>query len=405
VRIALVSEHASPLAALGGDDAGGQNVHVAALATELGRRGLDVVVHTRRDDPSLPRRVELAQGVVVDHVDAGPAAEIPMDSLFPYMDEFAAELACRWEEERPQLVHSHFWMSGRAALAGAEPLGIPVVHTFHALGVVKRRQQGAKDTSPPERLREERSIVRRADLIVATCSDEVFELARLGADVHRVRVVPCGVDLSLFTPDGPAEPRREGRHRLVCVTRLRERKGVGNAISALAELPGTELVVAGGAERARLREHAEARRLLALADELGVADRVDFRGRLGREELPPLFRSADAALCVPWYEPFGIVALEAMACGVPVIASAVGGLIDSVVDGVTGVHVPPRAPERIVEAAAELLADPEERARLGAAGAVRVRRRYSWERVADATLDAYAGLARLPLAAVAGTRP
>ena len=233
MRIALVSEHASPLAALGGDDAGGQNVHVAALAAELGRRGHEVIVHTRRDHVALPRRVRLTRGVVVDHVDAGPSEEIPMDLLFPYMDEFAEVLAARWADERPELVHSHFWMSGRAALAAAEPLGIPVVHTFHALGVVKRRPQGANDTSPPERLREERSILRRADLIVATCSDEVFELLRLGADVRRVRVVPSGVDLALFRPDGPAEPRRRGLGRLVCVTRLRERKGVGNAISAL----------------------------------------------------------------------------------------------------------------------------------------------------------------------------
>jgi D-inositol-3-phosphate glycosyltransferase len=402
MRIALVSEHASPLAALGGDDAGGQNVHVAALATHLGRRGHEVVVHTRRDDPSLPRRVPLAPGVVVDHVDAGPAEEIPMDLLFPFMDEFADVLSRRWAADRPELVHSHFWMSGRASLAAAEPLGIPVVHTFHALGVVKRRHQGASDPSPPERLREERSILRRADLVVATCSDEVFELLRLGADVRRVRVVPCGVDLSLFGADGPAESRRPGLHRLVSVTRLRERKGVGNAISALPLLPDTELVVAGGPERERLGEHAEARRLERLASDLGVADRVEFRGGMPRDDLPALYRSADAVVCVPWYEPFGIVALEAMACGVPVIAAAVGGLIDTVVDGVTGAHVPPRAPERIAEAAAALLADPARRASLGAVGAVRARRHFSWERVAESTLQAYRHVLGSPLEAASG---
>ena len=131
MRVSMVSEHASPLAVLGGVDAGGQNVYVAALSLELARRGIEVVVHTRRDDADLPRRVEMAPGVVVDHVDAGPPEPIShaIDRLLPYMDEFAADLARCWSLERPDVVHSHFWMSGRAALAAAEPLGVPVVHT------------------------------------------------------------------------------------------------------------------------------------------------------------------------------------------------------------------------------------------------------------------------------------
>src|SRR4051794_23557148 len=135
MRVALVSEHASPLAVLGGVDAGGQNVHVAALARGLARRGAQVVVHTRRDDPELPRRVSLCPGVEVDHVDAGPAAELPKDELLPHMDAFAAELERAWRRDRPDVVHSHFWMSGLATLQAAERLGIPVAHTFHALGV------------------------------------------------------------------------------------------------------------------------------------------------------------------------------------------------------------------------------------------------------------------------------
>src|SRR3954468_2477469 len=133
MRIALVSEHASPLATLGGVDAGGQNVHVAALARGLARRGAQVVVHTRRDDPDLPRRVALCPGVEVDHVDAGPAAAVPTDELLPHMDAFAAELERAWRPDRPDVVHSHFWMSGLATLQAAERLGIPVAHTFHAL--------------------------------------------------------------------------------------------------------------------------------------------------------------------------------------------------------------------------------------------------------------------------------
>ena len=171
MRIAMVSEHASPLAVLGGDDAGGQNVHVAELAKALARRGMEVVVHTRRDDPSLPRRVALAPGVVVDHVDAGPARELPKDELLEHMDAFAEDLLGCWSAERPDLVHSHFWMSGLASLDAAQPLGVPVAHTFHALGVVKRRHQGDRDTSPPGRLAIERRIARRVDRVVATCSD------------------------------------------------------------------------------------------------------------------------------------------------------------------------------------------------------------------------------------------
>jgi glycosyltransferase involved in cell wall biosynthesis len=391
----MVSEHASPLAALGGVDAGGQNVHVAALATALGRRGDETVVHTRREDAIPPRRVSLAPRVTVDHVDAGPARVVSKDELLPYMGAFAEDLHASWVRERPDLVHAHFWMSGLAALEAARPLGIPVVHTFHALGVVKRRHHGAADTSPPGRLEIEDRIVREADRIVATCSDELFELVRLGADRRRVSVVPCGVDLSHFEPHGTEEPRPavvdgSRRPRILAVARLVERKGVGEVVEALARLPDAELVIAGGPDRSRLDADPEVRRLRALAERHAVLDRVDFRGRVGRPDLPALFRSADVAVCVPWYEPFGIVPLEAMACGVPVIASSVGGLIDTVTHGVTGLHVPPRDPARLADALGELLDDPARRHALGAAGARRARERYGWERVAAATLDAYA---------------
>jgi glycosyltransferase involved in cell wall biosynthesis len=283
-------------------------------------------------------------------------------------------------------------MSGLAALHAGRPLGLPVVQTFHALGVVKRRHQGAKDTSPPSRLRDERFLARQADRIVATCSDEVFELVRMGADLHRITVVPCGVDLGLFRPDGPAEPRDPGRSRLLVVSRLVERKGIGNVIAALAELPRTQLVIAGGPPADRLDQDPEARRLTALAERLGMAGRVRLRGQVEPGDLPALYRSADLVVSVPWYEPFGIVPLEAMACGVPLVTSAVGGLVDTVVDGVVGVHVPPRRPDLLARALAGLLADPARRAAFGAAGARRARRRYGWDRIARATLDVYAGL-------------
>jgi glycosyltransferase involved in cell wall biosynthesis len=275
-------------------------------------------------------------------------------------------------------------------------LGIPFALTFHALGVVKRRHQGAKDTSPACRLEHERSLSASADLLVATCTDEVFELARMNTDLGNIRVVPCGVDLDLFSPLGPAEARRSERHRVVVVTRLVERKGVGNVIEALADVPSTELVVAGGPDRADLSSDLEVRRLRALARAKGVEDRVELRGALARTEVAPLLRSADVVACVPWYEPFGIVPLEAMACGIPVLASAVGGLIDTVVDGVTGVHVPARSPERIAEALRSLVTDAEWRRALGEAGAERARTRYSWPTIAGATLRAYSTVVATP---------
>jgi type III pantothenate kinase len=390
MRIDMVSEHASPLAVLGGVDAGGQNVHVAALSCALARRGARVVVHTRRDDPSLPERVELAPGVTVHHVDAGPPECVPKDDLFVHMPAFADELVRAWRADRPDVVHTHFWMSAHAALLAAQDVPIPIVQTFHALGVVKRRYQGEDDTSPPERLQIERDIVRRADEIVATCTDEVFELVRLGAARDRLTVVPCGVDLDLFTPDGPREERRPGLRRLLSVGRLVRRKGIGNVIEALAQLPDTELVVAGGPPRAELEGDPEAVRLRGIAEELGVGDRLDLRGRVEREDLPALMRSADVVVCAPWYEPFGIVPLEAMASGVPVVASAVGGMIDSVVDGMTGSHVCPRDPDRIADATRALLEDPERRQAFGRAGVRRARRLYDWDRIAAATLEVYA---------------
>lgn len=382
----MVSEHASPLAVLGGVDAGGQNVHVADLARALGRLGVEVVVHTRRDDPALARQVDFAPNVTVDHVDAGPAVPVPKDRLLPFMPAFARELSAAWRRDRPDVVHSHFWMSGLAALWASRPLDLPLAHTYHALGVVKRRNQGRHDTSPPARMGAERMLAGAVDRVVATTADEAFELVQLGADLDRITVVPCGVDLDHFCAEGPVEPRRPGRRRVVVLSRLVERKGIGNVIAALPELPGVELVVAGGPPAGMVEDDAEARRFGAMAMSLGVADRVELRGAVSREHVPALLRSADVVACCPWYEPFGLVAVEAMACGVPVVASAVGGLGENVLDGVTGLLVPPRQPQRIAEALAVILGDDDRRRAMGAAGRRRAER-FGWERVAEQTLD------------------
>ncbi|RBY84559.1 glycosyltransferase [Blastococcus sp. TF02A-30] len=391
MRIDLVSEHASPLAAIGGVDAGGQNVHVAALAAGLASRGHDVTVHTRRDDDALPERVVTQDGYNVAHVPAGPARELPKDELLRHMPEFAANLRRTWAEHAPDVVHAHFWMSGLASVAAAGRPGVggvPIVQTFHALGAVKRRHQGAADTSPANRVELERSLCRTVTHVVATCSDEVFELRRLGLDGDRVSVVPCGVDTSVFTPEGPVAPRGD-RKRLLVLGRLVERKGQDDAVRALRAVPDAELVVVGGPAVDAIDTDPEVRRLRAIAAEAGVADRLVFAGSVARADVPAWVRSADVVLAVPWYEPFGITPLEAMACARPVVATAVGGLQDTVVHGVTGDLVPPRDPERLGEVLAALLADPDRRAAYGEAGLMRARNRYRWSRVVADTESVY----------------
>jgi glycosyltransferase involved in cell wall biosynthesis len=390
MKIDLVSEHASPLAAIGGVDAGGQNVHVAALAEGLARRGHDVTVFTRRDDEALPEQVVVQAGYNVVHVPAGPARVVPKDDLLRHMPEFASVLRRTWTVHPPDVVHAHFWMSGLASVAGSACLEtpVPVLQTFHALGSVKRRHQGAADTSPAQRVELERSLCRDVAHVVATCSDEVFELRRLGLPSERASIVPCGVDTTLFTPRGPVAPRN-GRPRLLVLGRVVERKGQDDAVRALRAVPDAELVVVGGPPAGELDADPEVRRLRAVAEEAGVADRVVFAGAVARCDVPAWVRSADVVLAVPWYEPFGITPLEAMACGRPVVATAVGGLVDTVVDGRTGELVPPRDPDRLGEVLAALLADDDRRAAYGAAGVRRARARYRWSRVVADTEAVY----------------
>ncbi|MEU9351283.1 glycosyltransferase [Streptomyces griseoloalbus] len=387
--IALVSEHASPLATLGGVDAGGQNVHVAALAGALADRGHRVTVHTRRDAPDLPDRVTLRAGVEVHHVPAGPPEPVPKDRLLPYMEEFGRRLARVWRARTPDVVHSHYWMSGLASLWAARELGLPLLHTFHALGTVKRRHQRLADTSPPERIGCEIEVGLGCDRVIATCRDEVAELARMGVPAYRIGVVPCGVDTDRFTPVGPLAPGGPYRHRLVQLGRLVPRKGAAVSVAALAGLPDTELVLVGGPPPDRLDDDPEVRRLRGVARDAGVADRVRFTGGVSTGRVPPLLRSADVVLCPADYEPFGIVPLEAMACGRPVVASAVGGQLDTVADPGTGRLVPPGDPEALARAVAGLLTDPAARRACGVAGRRRVLSRYGWPRIAAATEAAY----------------
>lgn len=394
MRIAMISEHASPLATLGSVDAGGQNVHVASLSQRLGAQGHSVTVYTRRDDPGLPAVVPLAPGVDVVHVDAGPAVHLPKDELLVHMDAFGDELAAWWSRSGPpDVVHAHFWMSGLAGLRATRIVRAPLVQTFHALGSVKRRHQGDRDTSPPGRIDLERLLCAEVDLIVATCSDEVAELTALGADPDRIEVVPCGVDLDKFRlpSSGQGEPagREDGRFVALSVGRLVERKGVETIVRALVDAADVELVVAGGPPAADLGDDVEAARLRALAQDLGVIGRVHLVGSLTQDEVRAAMHAADVVVCDPWYEPFGIVPIEAAACGRPVVGSAVGGLLDSVVHERTGLLVPPRDPVTLARALLRLHADPTLGERLGAAARRRAERLYGWSTVAERTAHAY----------------
>jgi D-inositol-3-phosphate glycosyltransferase len=386
VRIALVSEHASPLAAIGGVDAGDQNVHVAELAAGLVRLGHSVSVYTRRDDADLAERVTTPAGYEVVHVPAGPAAAVPRDDLWPHMAAFADHLTEMLKFQQPDVVHAHFWMSAWASARAARRLGFPLLVTFHALGSVKRRYQGPADTSPLNRIRVEVAIAGAADRIVATATEEIRELALLGVPNSKVSVLPCGVDLEHFTPwpttsASPSVPERTCRYRLLSVGPLAPCKGYEIIIEALTWLPESELLIAGGAGSSDPTPEPEHDRLVAVAERLEVADRVRLI-QVARAEMPALLRSADLVICSPWYEPFGLVPLEAMACGVPVVASAVGGMLDTVVDCVTGALVTPRDPVALAEAVGPLLESPSRRAELARAGLERVRSRYSWDRVA-----------------------
>jgi D-inositol-3-phosphate glycosyltransferase len=405
MRVAMVSEHASPLATLGGVDAGGQNVYVAALSQALAARGHEIEVYTRRDDPRLPERVALGPNVDVVHVPAGPPRPLIKDDLAQWMPAFGDWLAEAWSARagrgaRPDLVHAHFWMSGVAASRALSQVQapVPLVQTFHALGSVKRRFQGRDDSSPANRVEIERILARTATAVIATCSDEVEELARMDATPHEVRIVPCGVDLDRFSPIGASSSSvalpagTASATRLVCVGRLVPRKGIETVVQALTELPDHVLAVVGGPDAAELDADGEATRLRALADRLQVGDRVHLIGRVEHDELPALLRWADVVVGAPWYEPFGIVPLEAMACGRPFVGTAVGGLLDTVLPGVNGLLVPPQDPSALARALNLLREFPGTRQAMGQAARQSAMVRYGWGTVAETVESIYTAL-------------
>ncbi|MFY1632645.1 glycosyltransferase [Solwaraspora sp. WMMB335] len=397
MRIAMISEHASPLAALGGVDAGGQNTHVAELSTALAADGHEVRVYTRRDAPDLPELVQMDNGVAVVHVPAGPPGHIAKDGLLPYMGEFSQWLVRQWDggEWSPAVAHAHFWMSGLAAVNAGRLTGVAVVQTYHALGTVKRRHQGAMDTSPPRRIGYERALGRSVDRVIAQSQDEVAELIGMGVPRGRLSVVPSGVNGQTFAPDGTTARRDAGVHRVLTVGRLVARKGFQDVIRAMQLVPEAECVIVGGPPAAELDDDPQARQLRQLAEDCGVGHRVRLVGGVPREDMPCWYRSADVLVAAPWYEPFGLTPLEAMACGVPVIGTAVGGLTDTVVDGLTGDLVPPRDPRALGLALRRLLNDRVRRFAYATAALDRARQCYSWQRAAEQLVAVYGAVSRV----------
>lgn len=388
MRIAMIAEHASPLAS---HESHGQHQHVAALAAAVGRRGHAVTIYTRRDAAWLPARVSLADHVEVAHLDAGPPVPLRSADVVGHLSEFGRCLARDWGEHgRPDVAHAHFWTSGLALREAVHILPVPRVQTFPALGVVEHRYHydaGEGDTSPPERVGLEARLARESTRIIAMTTENRRELVGLGAPADRIDVIPRGVDLATFNLDAIGEIAT--RPRIVSLSRLVERRGLDVIVRALTVLGDVEFVVAGGPERSRLDLDPEARRLQQLADDLGVADRFSLRGGVNPPGAAALLSSATIVACTPWYEPFGSTALEAMACGRPVVASAVGGLLDTVQHGVTGFHVPPRSPAAAALAIRRILADSRLAGDLSVAGRDRAETYYGWERVAQATLSAY----------------
>jgi glycosyltransferase involved in cell wall biosynthesis len=400
LRIALISEHASPLATLGSVDAGGQNLYVLNVAKCLAKSGHHVDVLTRRDARHLPAVVDLRPGLRVVHLDAGPASFVPKERLLQHMPAFLeAARALLQHSVAYDVLHANFFMSGLVGLRLKELFGLPLVMTFHALGLVRREHQGPSDAFPPMRIDIERCLVRRADRLVAECPQDEADLVRLyRAAPADITTIPCGVDLSEFAPGPKPDARRalglaDDEFVILQLGRMVPRKGVDNVVRALALLPRAakaRLVVVGGESvtpDAALTP--EIGRLQALAAEVGVADRVTFTGQRRREQLRACYCAADVFVTTPWYEPFGITPLEAMASGTPVIGSAVGGIQYSVVDGVTGFLVPPRDPAALAGRLRQLHANPWLAQGMGRAGVRRVRALFTWERVASDLAEVY----------------
>jgi glycosyltransferase involved in cell wall biosynthesis len=383
MKIAMVAQHATPMRP--------GNAGIAELTEALARQGHKVTVYAQKQHPDMPDVAELGHGVRVEHIQAGPAGQPGDNELLAQLPAFSGPLHDRLTSERPDVVHAVRWTSGLAALTAVRGLGIPVVQAFSSLGAEESRDHtpaGQASPAPRARLRLEPVIGRSADAVVAASSAVVSDLTRLGVPRRSVRCVPCGVDTDLFTPEGPVADRN-GRPRLLTAADLRERESLETLLRALTKVPGAELMVVGGPARDRLLKDPAYQALASMTGSLGLSDRVIFTGDVDRKSMPELLRSADLVLTTCVYEPSGVTSLEAMACGKPVMAPPTGGHPDAVVDGTTGILIPPGRPALLAQRIRHLLAHPMLMEAYGAAAADRVKSRYSWDRIATETLAVY----------------
>lgn len=406
LKIAFVSEHASPLAAPGSIDCGGQNVYVAHLALQLAKLGYEVDIFTRCDAADQKQVVTWQPGVRVIHVPAGPDCYVPKEELLSYMETFADFMITFAEAEdiAYDLVHANFFMSGIVAQRVKEALDIPYVITFHALGLVRRQSQGAADHFPAERVLIEKELMQDADLVIAECPQDRLDMERLyGADRSRIEIVPCGFDPDELWPVQDQARKLLGLDAddfiILQLGRMVPRKGVDNVIESLAVLRdehGTRarlLVVGGDVPQAGKAASPELARLMQLTASLGLEQQVEFTGQKSRAELAYYYSAADVFVTTPWYEPFGITPLEAMACATPVIGAAVGGIKTTVQEGVTGYLVPPRNPQALAQRLALLHDDPAHARQLGWQGWKRAHQLYTWRSVAERVAAIYEKIA------------
>lgn len=401
-KIALISEHASPLARIGGTDSGGQNVYVAQLAKQLARLGYLVDIFTRRDSPLQEQVKDWLPNVRVIHVPAGPAHFIPKEAMLPYMDQFSRFVMrfARRQKIPYKLMHANFFMSGMVALQVKHTLGIPFVITFHALGRVRRQCQKEADGFPDLRFAIEEKLMREADRIIAECPQDRQDMETLyGAPSTSIDIVPCGFNPDEFRPVTPDARQHLNLPRddfiVLQLGRIVPRKGIDNVIRAVAilrkqyKVPARLIVVGGNSEQPDPAATPELGRLMALAAELGIAHSVTFTGQRRRAQLRYYYSAANVFVTTPWYEPFGITPVEAMACGTPVVGTAVGGIKTTVVDGETGYLVPPDDPDALAERLAWLQRHPHVAQRMGWAGMRRAYQGYTWRNVADQIANVY----------------
>ncbi len=392
----MISMHGCPLAKLGEKDAGGMNVYVRELSLALGRAGHSVDVFTRCQDYSTTQIVELGPGARVVHIEAGDVQYIDKRDLYPIVPQFTERVqGFRLEAGLSyDVVHSHYWLSGCSATVLRQAWNVPMVHMFHTLGALKNNVARNQDEREPSlRIANERRIVAQTDRLIAANPAESQDLQTYyGADPARISIIPCGVDVELFRP----LPRDQARSLLnlpqdakivLFVGRLEPIKGVDILLDALSHLncdgcQGLALIVGGNLDG------TEAARLLAIRDGLGLRDSVRFLGAQEQRTLPYFYAAADLCVIPSFYESFGMVAIEAMACGLPVIASRAGGLQFTIEHGVNGLLVPPGDSVALAAALQQLLTDGDLRTRMGVQG-TRMAGGYSWQRVAEDMVGVY----------------